>query len=196
MENRELRLGSVMQPFEGVVQFGRKPACRLESTRIRVLCLPISAMNTLELKIPPPVVGLLFGLVMWGISLLTEAIDISLLARSIVSLALALVGGAFSLLGAIGFRRARTTVNPMKPESTSSLVTGGVYRVTRNPMYVGLLFVLIGWAAFLASPWSFIGPVAFVLYISRFQITPEERVLAPMFGENYANYKTRVRRWL
>ena len=153
-------------------------------------------MNILELKIPPPIVALFFGLVMWGISLLTEVIEISLLSRTVASIALALVGGVFSLLGAIAFRRAQTTVNPMKPESTSSLVTGGIYRVTRNPMYVGLLFVLIGWAAFLAAPWSFIGPAAFVLYISRFQITPEEKILAPMFGESYSNYKAKVRRWL
>jgi protein-S-isoprenylcysteine O-methyltransferase Ste14 len=153
-------------------------------------------MNTLELKVPPPVVALIFSLAMWGISLCTATVEISFLARLVVSMALALVGGAFSLLGAIAFRRAQTTVNPMKPERASSLVTGGVYQATRNPMYVGLLFVLLAWAAFLAAPWSLVGPVAFVFYISRFQITPEERVLTPLFGEAYSNYKTRVRRWL
>ena len=153
-------------------------------------------MNTLELKVPPPAVALVLGLAMWGISLFTATVEVSSLARIVLSAAVALVGGAFSLLGAIAFRKAKTTVNPMKPEGASSLVTSGVYRVTRNPMYVGLLFVLLGWAAFLAAPWSLVGPVAFVLYISRFQITPEERVLTPLFGEAYNNYKTRVRRWL
>jgi protein-S-isoprenylcysteine O-methyltransferase Ste14 len=153
-------------------------------------------MNTLELKVPPPVVALIVGLAMWGISLVAATVQVNLLARIVVSGPVALVGGAFSLLGAIAFRRAQTTVNPMKPERASSLVTGGVYQVTRNPMYVGLLFVLLGWAVFLAAPWSLVGPVAFVFYISRFQITPEERVLTPLFGEAYSNYKTRVRRWL
>jgi protein-S-isoprenylcysteine O-methyltransferase Ste14 len=153
-------------------------------------------MNTLELKVPPPAVALICGLAIWGLSLLTSRVEVSFSVRIVMSVAVALIGGAFSLLGAIAFRRAQTTVNPMKPERASSLVTGGVYQVTRNPMYVGLLFVLVGWAAFLAAPWSFVGPVAFVLYISRFQITPEERVLTPLFGEAYTNYKTRVRRWL
>jgi protein-S-isoprenylcysteine O-methyltransferase Ste14 len=153
-------------------------------------------MNTLELKVPPPVVALVFGIAMWGISLFTATVEVSFLARIVVSGAVAFVGGAFSLLGAVAFRRAQTTVNPMRPERASSLVTGGVYQVTRNPMYVGLFFVLLGWAAFLAAPWSLVGPVAFVLFISRFQITPEERVLTTLFGEVYSNYKTRVRRWL
>ncbi|MSU51917.1 MAG: isoprenylcysteine carboxylmethyltransferase family protein [Opitutaceae bacterium] len=153
-------------------------------------------MNTLELKVPPPAVALIFGLTMWGISLFTFTVEVSFLARIILSMAVALVGGAFSLLGGIALRRAKTIINPMKPEGASSLVTGGVYRVTRNPMYVGLLFVLLGWAAFLAAPWSLVGPVALVLYISRFQITSEERVLTPLFGEAYSNYKTKVRRWL
>ena len=160
------------------------------------LGLNLSSMKILELKVPPPVVALSLGLGMWGISLFTATVNANFLARVVISMAIALVGGVFSLLGAIAFRRAQTTVNPMKPERASSLVTGGVYRVTRNPMYVGLLFVLSGWAAFLAAPLSIVGPVAFVFYISRFQIAPEERVLTPLFGKAYGNYKTRVRRWL
>ncbi|MBK7685676.1 MAG: isoprenylcysteine carboxylmethyltransferase family protein [Rhodocyclaceae bacterium] len=153
-------------------------------------------MHKLELKVPPPLVALILGIAMSGISLFTATVEVSSLARIVISIAIALVGGAFSLLGAIAFRRAQTTVNPMKPERASSLVTGGVYQVTRNPMYVGLLLVLLGWAVFLAAPWSLVGPVAFVFYISRFQILPEERVLTPLFGEAYSNYKKKVRRWL
>ena len=84
----------------------------------------------------------------------------------------------------------------MTPASASSLVTSGVYGVTRNPMYVGLLFVLVAWASLLAAPWTLIGPLVFVAYISRFQIAPEERALSTIFGDAYSQYRTRVRRWL
>jgi protein-S-isoprenylcysteine O-methyltransferase Ste14 len=77
-----------------------------------------------------------------------------------------------------------------------ALVATGVYQVTRNPMYVGLACMLVAWAIFLGAPWPFIGPVLFVLYVNRFQIEPEERILARLFGEPYASYTARVRRWL
>ena len=153
-------------------------------------------VNALELKIPPPVVAVLVAGAMWGISLVAPLLEVSTLTRIIVALTIALAGGGFSLTGIISFLRERTTVNPMKPETTSSLVSSGIYRVTRNPMYVGLLFVLVAWAVFLSSPWALLGPLAFVLYISRFQIVPEERVLSTMFGTGYSAYKSRVRRWL
>lgn len=63
-------------------------------------------------------------------------------------------------------------------------------------MYLGLLFILIAWAVFLSSAWALIGPLAFVLYMNRFQIAPEERALSAMFGISYSAYKSRVRRWL
>ena len=84
----------------------------------------------------------------------------------------------------------------MKPQAASSLVVAGVYKITRNPMYLGLSLVLVGWAVFLWSAWALLGPVVFVAYISRFQIAPEERVLASLFGSEYSAYKTKVRRWL
>jgi protein-S-isoprenylcysteine O-methyltransferase Ste14 len=84
----------------------------------------------------------------------------------------------------------------MKPASASSLVSSGVYRITRNPMYVGVLLVLVAWATFLAAPLALPGPLAFVLYIGRFQIAPEEAVLGKLFGAEYAEYKAKVRRWL
>ena len=84
----------------------------------------------------------------------------------------------------------------MKPQTTSSLVCSGIYRVTRNPMYLGLVFVLVAWAVFLSSAWALLGPMAFALYMNRFQIAPEERVLSSMFGASYSDYLSRVRRWL
>ena len=156
----------------------------------------IIRMQALELKIPPPAVAVLIAGAMWGISLVAPLLEAPMFIRVAAALAIALAGGGFSLAGVISFRRARTTVNPMKPETTSSLVCSGIYRVTRNPMYVGLLFVLVAWAVFLSSAWALLGSLAFVLYIDRFQIAPEEKVLLAMFGTSYSAYKSRVRRWL
>jgi protein-S-isoprenylcysteine O-methyltransferase Ste14 len=68
--------------------------------------------------------------------------------------------------------------------------------MSRNPMYVGLLFVLVAWAVYLCRAWTLLGPAAFVLYINRFQIAPEERTLTTRFGGAYSDYKRAVRRWL
>jgi protein-S-isoprenylcysteine O-methyltransferase Ste14 len=153
-------------------------------------------MKSLELKVPPPLIALAVALAMWGVSRFTPLIHLPTLARVLTAVAVALAGGAISFAGLLAFRSAKTTVNPMKPESATALVSSGVCRFTRNPMYVGLLLVLIGWAIFLSSAWALFGPLSFIVYIGRFQSTPEERVLAGMFGAEYAEYQTRVRRWL
>ena len=116
--------------------------------------------------------------------------------RLAVSIALLVLGVAVSAAGVLSFRRARTTLNPTKPEEASSLVRTGIYRITRNPMYLGLVLVLVGWATFLSSAWALLGVASFVLYMSRFQIAPEERALSALFAGEYASYKASVRRWL
>ena len=153
------------------------------------------AMSSLELRVPPPVVALLVAAAVWGVVFLVPPSSVPSF-RVAVALGLAVVALAFSASGVLAFRRAKTTKNPMKPEAASSLVVTGVYQVTRNPMYVGLAFLLLAWAVFLWSAWALVGPLAFVAYISRFQIAPEERVLAKLFGAEYLAYKARVRRWL
>lgn len=153
-------------------------------------------MSLLELKIPPPVVAILIGVAMWLASPYGPSVQLPLLARSIAFGALALLGGAIALAGDLAFARARTTINPMRPQKTSSLVTSGIYRFTRNPMYLGLLMLVTGWAAFLCSAIGLLGPVAFVAYITRFQIVPEERVLSGKFGAEYAEFLNRTRRWI
>jgi protein-S-isoprenylcysteine O-methyltransferase Ste14 len=153
-------------------------------------------MSALELKIPPPLVALLIGVAMWVAARSVPSIEVPLVARAAVFIVIALLGGAVALAGDLEFKRAGTTINPLKPGNASSLVTSGIYRFTRNPMYLGLTLALLGWAAFLCSAWMLAGPVAFVLYISRFQITPEERILAVKFGAAYSEYTSRVRRWL
>jgi protein-S-isoprenylcysteine O-methyltransferase Ste14 len=153
-------------------------------------------MHALELKIPPPVVALLVAAAMWIISVISSPIEVPDFVRHVVAASVALAGACIRVAGVVSFRRARTTANPLKPETTSALVTTGIYKFTRNPMYVGLLLVLLAWVVFLSSASALVGPVAFVLYINRFQIAPEERVLASKFDVAYAEYKGRVRRWL
>jgi len=155
-----------------------------------------SDVQFLELKIPPPVVGLLSAAAMWYLSTVTLALDVPSATRIGSAIALALIGAAFDFAGLVAFLRARTTINPMRPAKTTSLVTAGVYRITRNPMYVGMLLLLIAWLVFLAAPWALAGPLFFWAWISRFQIIPEERFMAGKFGDAWAGYRLRVRRWL
>ena len=153
-------------------------------------------MQFLELKVPPPVVGLFMGALMWLTSRAVPAFGFTLPQRNAFVLGLLVAGVCVSVLGVASFRRARTTVNPLKPERSSCLVTSGIYRYTRNPMYLGLLLILLGWAVFLANLVAFIFLPAFIVYLNRFQIRPEEKALASLFGQDFANYRSKVRRWL
>jgi protein-S-isoprenylcysteine O-methyltransferase Ste14 len=153
-------------------------------------------MHPLEHRIPPPVVALIVAAAMWMNSISGPKLDLPFEVRIAMALVIAAVGVAFDLLGFLAFRKARTTINPLKPQNTSALVTTGVYRYSRNPMYVGLVCFLLAWTAFLAALWPLAGPILFVFYINRFQIEPEERLLAKRFGEEFSSYRARVRRWL
>ena len=153
-------------------------------------------MRALELRIPPPVVGLLVAAGMWTVAHLPPILQLPKLVRLPVAVALGAIGIVIAIGGVMSFRRAKTTVNPLKPETSAALVSTGVYAFTRNPMYLGMVLVLFAWAAYLSSIWSLIGPVLFALYITRFQIIPEEQVLDRLFGAPFAEYKKRVRRWL
>jgi protein-S-isoprenylcysteine O-methyltransferase Ste14 len=94
------------------------------------------------------------------------------------------------------FRNAETTINPMKPESSSALVASGIYRWTRNPMYLGLLWILLGWGIYLSNAPAYLVLPGFVLYMNRFQIEPEERALTRIFGPAFAAYRAHVRKWI
>ena len=91
---------------------------------------------------------------------------------------------------------ASTTVDPTVPEKASTLINQGVYRLTRNPMYVGFACFLIGWAGYLADPLAFLLVPVFIWYLTQFQIKPEEQALSQLFGEEYQHYCQQVRRWL
>jgi protein-S-isoprenylcysteine O-methyltransferase Ste14 len=152
-------------------------------------------MQALELKVPPPLVAAVIAAGMWLIAKLPPVLAVPPAFRTATGL-VALAGAALTIAGVLSFRRANTTMNPMKPQESAALVRSGVYSRSRNPMYLGLLLVLLACAAVLASVWAMLGPVLYVLYINRFQIAPEERVLSAKFGAVYAQYKAEVRQWL
>src|SRR5687768_11909847 len=124
------------------------------------------------------------------------AVALSIPSQEFIALGLALLGATISILGVLSFRRAGTTVNPLKPGAASSLVRSGVYRVTRNPMYLGFLMLLLGWGIYLSNALALLFVPMFVVYMNKFQIEPEERALTARFGQEFVVYSMRVRRWL
>jgi len=150
----------------------------------------------LELKVPPVLAVAAAALLMWGIARLVPGLDLAAPGRTPAALLVVLSGAGVALAGVIEFRRARTTVNPLRPGGASSLVRSGVYRWTRNPMYLGFALALLGWGMFLSNPAALAGLFAFVAYMNRFQIAPEEKALQSLFGEDFASYCRSVRRWL
>ncbi len=150
----------------------------------------------LDHKVPPPAVAALIAGTTWGMPAYEPVLPLSPEITQALVLLLVIVGVSFDLFGLLAFRQSKTTINPMSPDKTAALVTGGIYRFSRNPMYVGLVLLLTAWAIQLSMLWAFIGPVLFVIYINRFQIAPEERVMEAKFGDEYLVYKNKVRRWL
>ena len=153
-------------------------------------------MSSLELKIPPPLVGLTVAALMWLAAAMVPALTVDWAASRWLAAGLLLIGLAFDFAGLWLFVKARTTVNPLSPQNTTSIVRSGVYSLSRNPMYVGMLCLLSAWAVYLQSGAALLLLPVFVFYIDRFQIQPEERFLMSQFGSDYESYRASVRRWL
>jgi protein-S-isoprenylcysteine O-methyltransferase Ste14 len=153
-------------------------------------------VNALELKVPPLILVLVLAVAMWFAAMQLPSLAITLPWRQGLAVTIFGVGILFILSGIYAFQKAKTTINPTKPTATSSVVTSGVYRLSRNPMYLGFLLALIGWAIFLSHTLPFLFLPAFVACMNRFQISPEECALSAKFGDEYETYKQAVRRWL
>ncbi len=153
-------------------------------------------MKTLELKIPPAIVVLIVALLMWATDQVLPTFKFVFtwsqwLAVSVFVLALVPI-----LAGVFAFKNAKTTVDPTQPNKASTVVTSGVYRYTRNPMYLGFLLGLLAFAIKLSNPLAGLFLPLFVVYMNQFQIKPEERALSDLFGADYQSYLVKVRRWL
>lgn len=154
------------------------------------------SLDRLELKVPPPAVTFGVGVLMWWLARWLPALDFALPARGLFATVLVVLGIALMSGCALQFRRAGTTVNPMKPKKASALVDSGFYRVSRNPIYLADALILVGWGLWLSNFASLAAIALFVVYLNRFQIEPEERALQAAFGAEYDAYRARVRRWI
>ena len=150
----------------------------------------------LELKIPPPIIALVCAALMWILGRSFTGLDFNFLNRKLVSALLLLVGLSIDIFALFKFRQKQTTINPMKPDMSTELVITGIYKHSRNPMYLGLVFILCSWVMFLGNAASIILLPAFVLYITKFQISPEEKIMQEKFSESFSEYKQKVRRWI
>lgn len=153
-------------------------------------------MSALENRVPPLLVAGLIALLMGLSGPRLPGTEMAWTARLTFALPVLLLGLGVCFAGILSFHRARTTVNPMQPQQASVLVESGIYQYSRNPMYLGFAIILAAWALALGSPLTLLGVVAFVLYMNRFQIAPEEWALEALFGESFVRYRARVRRWI
>lgn len=145
-------------------------------------------------KIPPPIVTLICALIIYFSSLFFPSYTFPLFnALSILILGSGLLLIFFAVKS---FKKAQTTINPLQPDLASLLVTEGVFKYSRNPMYLGMLFILI----FISLRFNLIGgslvALGFVIYITKYQIVPEEIAMVKLFNDKFIAYKSRVRRWL
>jgi protein-S-isoprenylcysteine O-methyltransferase Ste14 len=152
--------------------------------------------SALDLKVPPLAAVVLTAALMGLGAKALPGSGFQLPGRPWLAGGIAVAGALVTISGVLSFRRAKTTVNPLHPENATALVTSGVYRWTRNPMYLGLLLMLLGWSAWLSNAAALALVGGFVIFLDRFQIRPEERALESRFGREFGAYKARVRRWL
>jgi protein-S-isoprenylcysteine O-methyltransferase Ste14 len=153
-------------------------------------------MKQLELKLPPVAVTVLYAAAMWGIAQVTPPQPLPQVLTLLAAALFTIGSGVVGIAGIVAFRRAGTTVNPLQPDRSSTLVVDGVYRYTRNPMYLALLMLLFGWGIALSNPWAMLLAWTFIPYMNRFQIHPEERAMTQRFGAEFLRYAARVRRWI
>lgn len=152
-------------------------------------------MKTLALKIHPPIVMVFSIVLAYVCAHYLPVIALPLILTDFYGY-FAGTGVLVSLAGIWEFQKAKTTINPTQPEKTSHLVSGGIYRVTRNPMYLGMLLIIMAVILKFGNYCGIIALPFFILYITQFQIKPEERIIEGIFGDAYLQYKNRVRRWL
>ena len=153
-------------------------------------------MNALALKVPPVAQVIITAAAMYGTAKIMPSLQFSLSGSTVLAVGLGVIGMSLGVMGVTQFRKAQTTPNPQALEKVYSLVTSGIYRYSRNPMYLGLVLILLGWAFYLSHFLAFVLLPVFILYMTRFQIQPEEQMMARKFGKTYQAYLNKVRRWI
>lgn len=153
-------------------------------------------MKAIELKVPPVVQFLAVAAGMWLIAQYVPALSADIPGRKALAVLFFCLSALVAIPAIAAFRSAGTTVDPRDPDKTTRLVVRGVYRYSRNPMYLGLFFLLIAWAFYLSNLLAFATLPLFVLAMNRLQIRPEEAAMAAQFGDEYRHYRKTVRRWI
>lgn len=153
-------------------------------------------MHRLTLLIPPALLLILFAILMWFIAMSLPQLSLTQEIHFSIPLFMVMSGIFLVLMSSVVFLRLKTTLNPMKPEFATVLIKTGVYQYSRNPIYLGLTIILLGWGVYLNNILALLFVAGFVYYINRFQIKPEEESLSKIFGVQFEEYKRSVRRWL
>ncbi|XHP72323.1 hypothetical protein KCTC52924_00044 [Arenibacter antarcticus] len=144
---------------------------------------------------PPLIVAFLFAGLMFVLAKYLPVGNFDFFGRSYLMLTLCLLALFIGLISLVQFYRSRTTINPSAPSKVSKLVTGGLYKYSRNPMYLALLLLLLAWGLHLGNAFNTLLAAGFVYYMNIFQIIPEEEVLFQKFTKEYQKYCVLVRRW-
>jgi len=156
----------------------------------------LSPVTYLENRIPPPLVLLLTLLLIRLVAKIDHVLVLSTDLRWAGAGLFTLIGVSIAISAVRQFKRKSTTIDPLHPNEASTLVTGGVFQYTRNPMYLGMLCVLIAAAIYFSSVYGLLLVACFYGYITRFQIIPEERAMIELFGDDYTQFTKTVRRWV
>lgn len=159
------------------------------------VCAANTPVTSMETQIPPPVLAIFLAALAWGVDRRVPQMRLAFPFQAELGVILLALGLSCMLSGVIAFRRAKTTVDPLHPGRATQLVVRGIYRRTRNPMYLGMLVLLVAWSTFLGQPLALLVMPVWVWFIGRFQIQPEEAALRRLFGASYAAYCSKVRRW-
>ena len=150
----------------------------------------------MKLKVLPAIQFILFAGLMWAVKLWSGQLHFNFEYQNKVSWIIIVIGILIGISAVISFRKVKTTLEPMHPEKASTLVEKGLYRYSRNPMYLALLLLLFALFIRLGNLYNLLILILFIWYITQFQIKPEEEALVKRFGEHYRNYKSKVRRWI
>jgi protein-S-isoprenylcysteine O-methyltransferase Ste14 len=150
----------------------------------------------LELKVPPLIVMFFIMCLMYLVSVLFSSFNIDFLFQTFMSIETFVSGLVVSIAGIYILKDEETTISPLTPKNASKLVVNGIYKFTRNPMYLGMSIMLLAWLIFLGNSLNIFNIILYILYMNRYQIIPEEKVLEKLFGDEFLSYKLKVRRWL
>ncbi len=150
----------------------------------------------MRLRIPPPFVASMFAVLVWATNLVLPAGKVFFSGQTVMAVVLVVLGFTIAFVAGRSFRKAGTQIDPRNPDKSETIVQTGIFQYSRNPMYLGMVLVLVGWSVWIGNTFSIAIVWLFVWYISRFQIIPEEEALTAKFGADYEAYLGKVRRWI